>query len=429
MPGSCTTKADCKGLDDACHVGNCLNGTCEQTPANDGSACDDGMYCTENDACQSGTCVGGTQKFCPSPDACHVASCDEATKACGITAGNDGVACDDGDPCTFSGTCAEGGCIKGPSVDCSAFDSVCGTGMCDPVLGCKAIAKNEGSPCDDGLYCTVQDVCTAGVCSGVPNTCVAPGDICLIGSCDEANDSCVAVPANEAAVCDDKNACTMGEACSSGTCTNGLSTNEGGTCDDGKACTANDTCASGVCAGTPILACANGDGCCPAGCTNAVDDDCKCNVNLALAAKASTSGGGSAQGYDPPVMNDGVGKSCNGWCWIDNGDVANGAWAELDWPQPVTIGSMYVETEDNDNPLCGNQGRNIASATIQYWNGGAWMEIMKVSSLHADVKVDFPMAVTTTKLRMYDMTTDPGNGNSIVWEWHVYQGTGCVPPP
>jgi hypothetical protein len=401
---------------------------CQKAAANEGAQCDDGLFCTDNDACQAGMCVGGTQKFCPSPDSCHVGACDEAKKACGSAAGNDGASCDDGDPCTYSGTCAAGTCSKGPAVDCSAFNGTCADGVCDPVLGCLAKPKNDGAACDDGLYCTVMDVCKAGACSGIPNTCAAPGDVCLIGQCNEASKTCVAVPGNNGAVCDDNNACTTGEKCSNGTCGSGSPTNQGGACNDGKACTMNDSCANGVCAGTPIVACANNDGCCPVGCTNATDNDCTCNVNLALAATASASpGSGSVSPYTPSVMNDGIGKTCSGWGWVGDGPAPAGSWAELDWPNPVTIGSIYVETENGTSPMCGTSGRNIASATLQWWNGSSWVTSTQWSNQNADIKLDLPAPVTTTKLRMFDMTAS--NLNSIVWEWHVYQGAGCAPPP
>jgi hypothetical protein len=286
-PGSCVKQADCAALVDACNVGSCVNGMCEKVPASDGSSCDDGLYCTDNDACQSGTCVGGTQKFCPSPDSCHVGACDEATKACGQAPGNDGASCDDGDPCTYSGTCSNGVCSKGQQVDCSAFNGVCADGVCDPVLGCIAKPKNDGAACDDGLYCTVQDKCSAGACSGVPNTCAAPGDVCMVGSCNEAQKSCVAVPGNDGNPCDDGNPCTVSEMCGAGKCKGGVPGNNGMACDDGDGCTAGTTCNAGSCgnAQSQIVQCIAGDSCCPAGCDKNTDSDCKplgCSGPLAV---------------------------------------------------------------------------------------------------------------------------------------------------
>jgi hypothetical protein len=272
--GFCTKKDDCASLDDICNVGTCVNGSCEKWPANDGTSCDDGLYCTESDACMAGKCVGGSTKFCPSMDACHVGACDEVGKKCGSAPGNDGGSCDDGDPCTYSGSCSGGVCSKGPPVDCSAFTGPCSTGICDPVLGCKAMPLNEGAACDDSLFCTINDTCKAGQCSGKPNPCAPPDDVCMIGTCNEAMKTCVSVPGNDGAACDDKNPCTASEKCSAGTCVGGVPANEGQTCDDANGCTSGTTCSSGICANAKatITQCVDGDQCCPAGCVN--DKDC-----------------------------------------------------------------------------------------------------------------------------------------------------------
>jgi hypothetical protein len=301
--GPCVMKEDCAALDDPCNVGTCINGTCEKTPANESGSCDDGQWCTENDACHLGACVGGTEKYCPSPDSCHLGLCDEAAKACASAPGNDGAACDDGDACTYAGVCSSGACLKGSPVDCSAFDSECGTGQCVPGVGCQTVPKNDGAPCkdpggtpcttgqcqagacigvptptgtpcDDGLFCTVNDACDGGLCSGQPNTCAAPGNVCMMGTCNEAAKTCIAVPGNDGGPCDDHNDCTTGDQCAAGACQPGVPANQGIACDDHDGCTAGTTCESGACtnAQSEITQCIDGDMCCPAGC--ATDHDC-----------------------------------------------------------------------------------------------------------------------------------------------------------
>lgn len=44
-------------------------------------------------------------------------------------------------------------------------------------------------------------------------------------------------------------------------------------CNDANICT-TDTCSEGACSHTSIILCTNNDGCCPAGCTSANDNDC-----------------------------------------------------------------------------------------------------------------------------------------------------------
>ncbi len=277
-PGACTKAVDCIAFQDACNAGTCINGSCAKTPANEFGACDDGLFCTENDICQMGQCTKGSTKFCSAPDACHIGVCDEATKGCVPAPGNDGGQCDDGDACTLAGVCQGGNCTKGPPIDCSVFDSQCTVGVCTVGVGCTpqptneagacddgkaspcSLGKcaagtcasepaNENTPCDDKLFCTIGDHCLNGGCvAGGPNPCAPPGG-CFIASCDENADSCTAVAGNDGAVCDDFNACTVNTHCLAGACINGMAANDGGACDDGSACTSGETCSAGVCGG------------------------------------------------------------------------------------------------------------------------------------------------------------------------------------
>lgn len=273
---SCVTAQDCAAFSDACNVGTCVNGSCAKTAANEALACDDGKACTDGDTCQGGLCKGPL-KFCPSVDSCHLGLCDTATDTCISVPGNDGASCNDTDACTQNGFCSGGTCLPGAPVDCTFLDGPCSVGFCDSALGCLVKPKNDGAPCDDNLYCTVSDACQAGICTGQPNTCAAPGDICKVGVCNEQQKTCVAVPGNNGVTCNDQNACTTGETCSNGLCQGGVPVAPaGGACDDHDACTTVDVCAAnGTCVGgSPIVQCVNGDGCCPAGCTLNDDSDC-----------------------------------------------------------------------------------------------------------------------------------------------------------
>jgi hypothetical protein len=277
-PTDCSDANDCVAFNSQCAQGSCVNGSCTSVPANDFGSCDDGQFCTESDVCIAGTCVGGTEKFCPSLDSCHLGVCDEALKTCKNIAGNDGAQCDDMDPCTIVGSCNGGVCTKGPQVDCSVFDNQCTIGVCDPAVGCKAASANDGSTCDDGqnspctvgqctagmcgsvptneggpcndnLFCNVNESCQSGVCAGgVPNPCAPPGG-CFIASCNENSDTCTSVPGNNGAACDDFNACTASTTCNNGACINGVPANEGGVCNDGTDCTTGEFCTAGVCGG------------------------------------------------------------------------------------------------------------------------------------------------------------------------------------
>jgi hypothetical protein len=273
--GGCTHKADCAAFGDACNEGNCVNSMCVKAPRNDGFSCDDGLFCTEGDTCQGGVC-SGQPTACPTTGECSIGVCDPVTDACTEQPGNNGQLCSGSDPCAAVSACNGGQCMTVEQTDCSVFDDFCTVGVCDPNVGCVQQPSNEGGPCDDGLFCTVGDACAGGVCTGKPMQCVPGGNTCLTGSCDEFNQTCTVVPGNNGQACDDKNPCTTGEACNSGTCKGGSPLAAGAACDDNNACTQASVCdGNGACTGSnPILQCALGDGCCPAGCTIATDPDC-----------------------------------------------------------------------------------------------------------------------------------------------------------
>jgi hypothetical protein len=137
-------------------------------------------------------------------------------------------------------------------------------------------------------------------------------------------------------------------------------------------------------------------------------------------------------GFLPLEMNNGIGKShCNEYSWIDNGSTPNGDFWELDWPSPVTVASFYVEAEPAAGTgQCPTQaGRNIAAADVQWWNGSAWVTATSFSGKSGDVQLDLQPPVTTSKLRLFNVVSSPGNGASIMFEWHVFGTPGCVPAP
>jgi hypothetical protein len=259
-------------LADACHSSSCVAGSCVTKTFADATPCDDGLFCTDGDKCQGGTCVG-TPKVCPAGAACEIPTCDEPGKTCTLTTAPDGHTCDDGNPCTLAGTCQSGACTPGAPITCHQLDTTCAVGVCDPQKGCQAQPTNEGGACNDGLFCTVNDVCVSGACKGSPRVCPQPANVCTVGSCDEATSSCGQVPGNDGTFCDPGNVCITGAKCSAGVCGGGTPTS-GGSCDDGNPCTTADTCNAGTCTGAPVTACVSGDGCCPPGCLMQGDLDC-----------------------------------------------------------------------------------------------------------------------------------------------------------
>src|SRR5206468_72043 len=136
-------------------------------------------------------------------------SCDEANDTCVHV--NNTASCDDGMFCTVNDTCSEGVCSGSPR-NCDD-NNPCTYDSCDEDNDVCVHENNDANACDDGLYCTVNDACSNGVCSGSPRTC-NPYTPLTRASCDEANDTCVHV--NNTAPCDDGLFCTVNDTCSEG---------------------------------------------------------------------------------------------------------------------------------------------------------------------------------------------------------------------
>jgi hypothetical protein len=348
----------------------CANGVSETKDDGDGGTASGGDGGAGGDTGGAApSCTDDAQCIAVSDD-CHTGRCEDGE--CMAEVANEGLACDDDEVCTPPGTCAAGTCQITGALDCSALDDACGTGVCDPKSGCIRVPANENGSCDDGLFCTVNDACDAdGACmSAAAFDCGAPSSTCATIACNDDIDACEE---------------------------------------------------------TPITACVSGDMCCPSGCTLALDDDCNCGTNLALTATPLSSGGGLPACCGVELMNDGVTEPTCSFHWINNAQVPSGAYIEYQWAAPVTIGSLYVATQQASLAVCASAGRNLESGTVQYWDGVAWVTSTTFSGQLDDVALDLPAPVTTTGLRIYDVITSPGNGNSMIYEWFVYPGTGCTP--
>jgi hypothetical protein len=192
----CTSNPDCND-GNLCTNDSCSGGLCVHT--SNVLPCDDGLFCTAVDTCVSGVCVGAGDS-CPSDPFCN-----ENLNACVecLGAGD----CDDANPCTNN--------------------------VCSPLGSCN-FPSNTNS-CNDGLFCTINDVCSFG-------SCVGGGPRCPV-MCNESINACVDCLTNTD--CSDGNVCTT-DSCSSGFCFN---VNNTLPCNDGKFCTVTDTCSSGLCQG------------------------------------------------------------------------------------------------------------------------------------------------------------------------------------
>ncbi len=241
----CDATGRCVGSGDPCEApdgdANCSESCDDEAdacvaPDPEGSACDDGLWCNGADRCAGGRCVVHEDSPCPGPDddANCSESCNEQARSCNARDAV-GAPCDDGRFCTVGETCDASGSCDGGASPCAGVD---GDGdcaeSCDELADSCTAADPDGSACDDGLFCTAADRCDGrGQCRGLGDPCPqVHADHGCRGSCDEPSRSCTA-PDRDGTPCDDGIPCTTGERCLAGSCAAVGATS----CDDFDPCT------------------------------------------------------------------------------------------------------------------------------------------------------------------------------------------------
>jgi hypothetical protein len=321
------------------------NGVCLPNTTGEGEPCEDGDFCTANDVCIGGACVAGDDDPCPGPDGdddCSE-SCDEATDSC-TAIDDDGTDCNDGVFCNGDDTCSNGACsvhdgdpCVGPDGDENCAES------CDETSNSCTAEDPDGTSCDDGLYCTVTDACSDGTCVGEDSPCPgADGDDDCSESCNEATDDCTAADP-DASTCNDGLYCNGNDTCNQGTCsihtgdpcpgadgdgncrescdettrTCAAHDPNGSVCNDDERCTVNETCQNGRCTsgGSP---CAESEHCAeiPGGfeCFECVTD-VECDDGETCTADRCMDGACvyiCFPGCEPDTDEDGVPDACDG---------------------------------------------------------------------------------------------------------------------
>lgn len=171
-----------------------------------GNTCDDRVDCTRVDTCHDGICFG-TPYTCLMKE--HTGNDWEACEVC------NGDGCDQ-DPewtgCRKDGKC---GCL---------IDGVCfahgerhplnSCWQCDAGRHANAWVVSPPEPCDDGLSCTYDDTCDAGVCVGVPYSCPMKGALCLESNECDGTGECIAEYKPAGTVCAEAlGVCTPAQSC------------------------------------------------------------------------------------------------------------------------------------------------------------------------------------------------------------------------
>jgi hypothetical protein len=196
MPGA--TQNDCGQQGDQCNAVACNEQTdsCMLTPKPVGTICTSADLCQVSAQCNSaGQCAGVLNNCQWTPvDVCQVAVCDPQDGQCKTELSPPGTACDI-DLCNLGGTCDANATCTGTTLkDCTYLSQNCQQGVCDlPTGNCTPVPQQPGTPCVTGV------------------------DQCHVGMCD-ANHDCIPQPKPNGTPCDDYNSCTASDVCTGGVC-------------------------------------------------------------------------------------------------------------------------------------------------------------------------------------------------------------------
>lgn len=157
---------------DTCQAGDCVSGP----------VCPPHDSCSEPGICSGDGCIAGGPILCSPADQCHEAGvCEPETGACSEPPMPDGTACDDGVACTESDVCVDGAC-QGTAVICDDFLACSSVdGSCP--AACKAVHDCvPGKICDPDGQCVDPLTTTTSChrCSQSPSG--PPGDVPVGGS-------------------------------------------------------------------------------------------------------------------------------------------------------------------------------------------------------------------------------------------------------
>ncbi len=343
----------------------CTTDSCDKAKgcvfAPNSQPCDDGDACTVKDTCKNGTCGQFVKLDCDDKNACTSDSCDKAKGCVNLP---HTLTCTDNNACTDVDQCAGGKCVPGKKKDCDD-GSVCTVDSCVTWSGCsyKAEPTESGFKADSKkpVYNGVKGVWTIAVPShagGLHLRLITQGDyehssefitwsingsqpvkynaysqagkyspLWSVGAKPTVDGKVgLTIEATSAVsygtvipwlfwkagkVCDDNDACTVGDGCVSGKCQssakvtcddNNVCTSDscdkakgcvytpvkdGAACTDGSACTDKDSCVAGKCAAGKPLVCSDGNACTTDSCDKlkgcqavAVSDDTVCGSNM-----------------------------------------------------------------------------------------------------------------------------------------------------
>ncbi|MEZ4220214.1 MAG: hypothetical protein R3B13_04735 [Polyangiaceae bacterium] len=381
-------------------------------------------------------------------------TCPEATTCAG---GQCQAVCD-GEQASCADGCAE---ITTDSLNCGGCGHACVPGQACKGGQCVAACSPPLRACDDECVDVQVDAANCGACGficGVNETCEAGQCVALCsGALSSCAGACVDLSVNPwhcgacGYSCGPGGSCSQGK-CSDAACAPGLVECEGACVDlaadanhcgaCGKKCVSGD-CFQGVCQ----VACATGLESCAGSCVDPMSDDAHCGgCNHGCSADSHCEGGACVQscdptknlaptatavstakqvgeeqyGYGPSRMQDGKGYldcATEKWHWLG---VAFGSlgYSTYTWSTPQTIKRIEVETGN----ACSGTAVALASATVQWWDGNAWVTAGSLQGSGAIRTFTFPTEVITTQLRLYSIKPQLIDRAAVIYEWKVF---GC----
>jgi hypothetical protein len=157
------------GAVDPCVIDRCESASeCQLWTRDDGTPCDDGLFCNGPAWCAAGRCVAGAPPNCSDGIACTVDTCDEVLGRCRhvSSAGccTSRAHCLDTDPCTTNEACVSGKCVSTP-LNCP--DATCGHEVCDPRRGCGELTVWDDATCFPNVECAEGMPCPDETCGSV----------------------------------------------------------------------------------------------------------------------------------------------------------------------------------------------------------------------------------------------------------------------
>ena len=296
--------------------------------------------------------------------------------------------------------------------DAPKTDAGCNAGetKCGP--NCKNLQTDPQNCGTCGTPCPNGNVCENGTC----HLGCSPQTRCIVSDsgADSGIETCVDIQTNAGHCGAGHAACPSAQYCDAGSCDLDCT-------DAGVKCVVPDAGLTCIDTKTNINHC----GACNAPCTGGkvcVNSACITQVatNIAPLGTVTISGGGSSGNYLPSQANNGVSQitNCNMFAWISAGGAPATDWMQVDWGvNSHIVNSVTVDTNTTGTDSCGNSGRVLAGAQVQYWNGATWVTSGTVSAQTGDWTYTFPAPVTTTKVRLYAVYATGGQGsNPIVFE-------------